>query len=182
MRPFARFVATLGLAALPVAAQAANVDSDYTSVDLTDCMLMHSDDFGSSWACPGFRGYPVHVAEGDLRLFVSYGFGAPDEKAATQTLPPFNYLGGTLEWRLTDASGDWRPFATILRWITESGEPDAENGEVLVVTRLEPGATCHVAWIDAKLTANANEIARQIADTIAEGFDCENDAIIQVPS
>lgn len=157
---------------LPAAAQ--QIDSAYTDVDLDACSIMHSDDFGTSWACPGYKGIPVRIAEGDLRFFVSYGFGAPDERAAQQTLPPFNYLGPKIEWRLSNAEGRWKPFATILRFYTD-GEPDADEGQILVVTRLEEGATCHVAYIDARANANANVLAREAADDIAPDFDCADE-------
>ena len=160
------------LAAGPAAAQ--QIESAYTDLDLDACSLLHADDFGAQWACPGYKGYPVMVAEGDLRFFVSYGFGAPDEKAATQTLPPFNRLGPRIEWRLSNESGGFRPFATILRFFTsrETGEDEAE---VLVVTRLEESATCHVAYIDATANENANEMARAAADELARGFDCADE-------
>lgn len=46
---------------------------------------------------------------------------------------------------------------------------------MLVVTRLEMGATCHVAYVDAVAVADANERARQIADARAGSFDCGNE-------
>lgn len=164
--------AALLVAASPAAAQ--QIESAYTDLDLDACSLLHADDFGARWACPGYKGYPVMVGEGDLRFFVSYGFGARDEKAATQTLPPFNTLGPRIEWRLSNESGGFRPFATILRYDTarETGEDEAE---VLVVTRLEEGATCHVAYVDATANENANEMAREAADALARDFDCADE-------
>lgn len=172
---FAGLMAT----ALPVAA--ADIQSAYTTINLDECMVMHADDFGASFACPGFRGYPLYVAEGDLRFFVSYGWNAPDEMAARQTLPQFNYVNDTLEWRLTNESGDYRPFATILRWILDDQETENDN-EILVVTKIEPGNTCHVAYIDTSLISDANAIARQWADTTAPEFDCETDEVHLIPS
>jgi hypothetical protein len=165
-------VALIPLLAGPAAAQ--QIDSAYTDVDLDECTIIRSDDFGSRWACPGHKGTPVMIAEGDLRFFVSYGFGAPGEKAAQQTLPPFNYLGPQIEWRLSNAEGHWKPFATILRYRTER-EAGEEEGQVLVVTRLEEGATCHVAYVDAAANADANELARKAADDIAPDFECEDE-------
>ena len=159
--------ASLGLA-LPAAAQ--QFDSAYTDLDFEQCTILHSDEFGVSFACPGYRGYPVYVAEGDLRMFVSYGFGAPDEKAATQTLGPFNTLGPRIEWRLTNQSGDWRPFATIVRYLTDPAED--YHGEALVVTTLGPYGVCQVAHIDARANPDANELARQMADLYGQNFDC----------
>jgi hypothetical protein len=167
----------LALVAMPflvLPATAQQIDSAYTDVDLDQCTVIHSDDFGSRWACSGYKGIPVMIAEGDLRFFVSYGFGAPDEKAAQQTLPPFNTLGPKIEWRLTNAEGGWKPFATILRFYTEREEGEDE-GQILVVTRLAEGNTCHVAYIDARANADANVLAREAADELARDFDCDDE-------
>ena len=49
--------------------------SAYTDLNLDrDCLVLEADDFGVSWACPGYKGYPVHVSEGDLRFTAVYGF------------------------------------------------------------------------------------------------------------
>src|SRR5690606_20691109 len=119
------------LAATGTAAAQQNL-SVYTDIDLDACSVFSADDFGATWACPGYKGIPVMVAEGDLRFFVSYGLKSTEEKAARQTLPPFNRLGDTIEWRLSDVVGEIKPIATILRWFTqrESGEPEHQ---VLVV-------------------------------------------------
>ncbi|WDR04418.1 hypothetical protein PSQ90_08635 [Devosia rhodophyticola] len=154
-------------------ARAAVIDSGYTDINLDDCTIMNADDFGASWACPGYRGYPVYVAEGDLRFMVSYGFKAPDEFAATQTPPPFNHPGTKLEWRLSNASGDFRPIATILRFFVDDQESEKDK-QVLVITQLVPGNSCHIGYVDASSISNANIAARAIADT-AGNFDCRQD-------
>lgn len=161
------------------AAQAQFNQSEYTDMDLDQCTVVQSDDFGSTWACSGFKGIPVMVAEGDLRMMVSYGLTSTEEKAASQTLPPFNHLGEKIEWRLSNVEGGYKPFATILRYFVqrtdaETGE-EIEDGQVLVVTRVAPGATCQVAWIDALANPNANELARETADEMVPDFDCAND-------
>lgn len=147
------------------------VESAYTELDLDQCIVMRSDDFGSTWACAGYRGYPVMVSEGDLRFMLSYGLTPRAEKAASQTLPPFNRLGPRIEWRLSRVSGSWMPVATIVRYLLDKAEPQTAGGEVLVVTRLGEGATCQTAWIDARANADPNALAREAADR-AQDFDC----------
>ena len=166
----------LALAVLGVspAAEATEFNSAYTDLNLDDCTVMSSDDLGSTWACPGYKGYPLQIAEGDLRFFVSYGFNAGEERAAEQTPPPFNYLGAKMEWRLGDASGGWKPVATIVRYFVSMGEGEKES-QVLVVTQLVPGATCHIAYIDATANPDANALAQKAADTMTPDFDCAND-------
>lgn len=167
----AALIALWGTAGPAVAQQ---VQSSYTDLDLDQCTVIDSDDFGSTWACSGLKGLPVMVSEGDLRMFVSYGLTSTTERAAEQTLPPFNHLGGTIEWRVSNAEGPWKPFATILRFFTarETGEGE---GQVLVVTKVKPGETCHVAYIDALANPDANDLARKTADEKAMAFDCDSE-------
>ncbi len=172
LNPLIPAVLAVILATAPVAAQ--QIESNYTDVDLDDCTVVSSDDFGSTWACSGYKGIPVMIAEGDLRFFVSYGLRSTEEKAAEQTLPPFNHLGEKIEWRLSNADGGWKPFATILRYFTQREEGEDES-QILVVTKLQPGATCHVAYIDALANENANELARDAADDLTADFDCANE-------
>jgi hypothetical protein len=166
---------TVVFSILSSAASAQTVISTYTDVDLDTCTVVSADDFGATWACPGYKGIPVMIGEGDLRFFVSYGLTSTTERAAEQTLPPFNHLGPRIEWRIGNVGGQITPFATILRFFV--ARPDGEEGEgqVLVVTRLGPGATCHVAYIDASANPNANELARKAADETAQDFDCADE-------
>jgi hypothetical protein len=170
-------LAALGLLAMlagPAAAQ--RMESLYTDLDLDQCSVIEAHDMGATFACPGYKGIPVMVGEGDLRFFVSYGLTSTTERAAEQTLPPFNHLGPRIEWRLSNAEGGWKPVATILRWFTASidasGNTGKEEGQVLVVTQIRPGATCHIAYVDARANADANALARQAADRLAGDFDC----------
>lgn len=174
MRNRTWMVGLLALAAMGGSASAQQIESSYTDLDLDQCTVVSSDDFGSTWACSGLKGLPVMVSEGDLRMFVSYGLTSTTEKAAQQTLPPFNHLGAKIEWRVSNAEGQWKPFATILRFFTarESGEGE---GQVLVVTKVKPGETCHVAYIDALANPEANELARKTADEMAMDFDCTDE-------
>jgi hypothetical protein len=173
-RPGLGILAGLCLMAVASPAAAAGFDSAYTDIDLDQCTVISSDDMGSVWACPGYKGIPVRIAEGDLRFFVSYGFSAGDEPSAGQTPPPFNYLGPKIEWRLTNASGGWKPFATIVRYFVSKDESGTE-GQVLVVTRIEEGATCQIAYIDALANPEPNVLARKAADENAGEFDCSNE-------
>jgi hypothetical protein len=167
-------LATLG------AAQAQFNQSAYTDLDLDLCTVVQSDDFGSTWACNGHKGIPVMIAEGDLRMMVSFGLTSTEEKAASQTLPPFNHLGEKIEWRLSNAAGGYKPIAAIVRYFTAAPEPEegkekGPDGQILVVTRIEAGATCQIAWIDALANPGANELAQKTADEKAPDFDCQNE-------
>lgn len=161
------------LSAAPALAQP-GFNSAYTELDLDLCLVLDADDFGASWACPGYKGYPLMVTEGDLRFSLIYGFGA--RMADGQTLPPFNYLGPKLEWRLSNALGRWMPIATIVRYHTADPESGEDKGEVLVVTQLVEGNSCHIAYVDALANKDANELARRAADASGT-FDCATDEV-----
>ncbi len=150
--------------------------SAYTDINLDDCLVLDADDFGASWACPGYKGYPLMVQEGDLRFSLQYGFNVDKNDAGSQTLPPFNNLGPKLEWRLSNALGRWMPIATIVRYHTADPETGVNKGQVLVVTQLKNGDTCHIAYVDALANADANDLARQAADR-AGNFNCLTDEV-----
>ena len=171
MKPI--LTALLAIAALATPAQAA-FNSAYTDLDLDACLVLDADDFGASWACPGYKGYPLMVTEGDLRFSLIYGFGA--KAGDGQTLPPFNRLGEKLEWRLSNDLGRWMPVATIVRYHTADPETGEDKGQVLVVTQLVEGNSCHIAYVDARANANANELAREAADKAGD-FDCASDEV-----
>jgi len=158
---------------LPLEAAAEELISAYTPLKLEACRTVTppgDEEVGGVFRCKGYGGMDVRVAEGDLRMFVSYGPGADSQTAATQTLPAFNTTGETLEWRLADGV----PFATILRFHWDS---DGAKGSTLVVTKLGGADACHVAHVIATGNPNANALAREIADGQARGFDCKRDKI-----
>jgi hypothetical protein len=116
-----------------------------------------------------------------LRETVSVGrnrAAAASEPAAQLWFGPFNSTSTSVEWRAVDG----KPFAIIQRWhIADNGDQD-KNGRpiaksMLVVTRLPPGAVCHVAYIDVQANPNANELARKAADETARGFKCGRDEV-----
>lgn len=150
----------------------------YTTIDLHDCSQEKVHPDGNAWTCPGLDGYPVYIAEGDLRTFVSVGPDAPKRRAAKQTLRPFNSLfkpnsqRATLEWRFVKRDGRVIPYATIQRIYTRL---DGRSGEVLVVTRVTDREDCHVAYIDALANDDAIALARHIADTESRKFRCNQE-------
>jgi hypothetical protein len=167
-------------APFPVSAE--EIKSVYTNFDADKCEHApgtEAEDYGS-WECPGYGGFPVLLAAGDQRRYVSFGkVDADDNFALAQTFPAFNDVyKGTVEWRTVDG----RPFATILRWNVMTGKdsekdkgPISPSGSVLVVTRLSPGGTCQIGYVDAHANADADELARKLADEHARDFRCGKD-------
>jgi hypothetical protein len=174
-----RAAALLALAMAATEPAAANpLKSLYTTIELETCEQVKTHADGGAWLCPGIEGYPVYIAEGDLRMFVSVGPNPEKRRAATQTLKAFNSLfkgqssRATLEWRFVKRDGKVVPYATIQRYYTSH---DGAPGEVLVVTRVTETEDCHVAHIDALANSDAIAQARRIADKEARAFDCSRE-------
>ena len=171
----------MGMATLGPA-EAQEWRSAYTDTDSSNCITLAAEPGDSAeLACPGYKGYPLLIRDGDLRMFVSYGFDARDEMAASQTMPGFNTIGEKLEWLIADHPdlGE-QPVASILRYHLDRSEGFIPDTQVLVVTRIEPGNTCHVAYIDALANRNANVLARQAAADLVPGWDCRTMEIRRV--
>jgi hypothetical protein len=152
-------------------ANAQTIGSVYTSTAPKDCEVKSAEngvDDSTIRVCPGKAGLVVLVSEEDLRETVSVGRNrkaAEEEPAAKTWFGPFNWSTETLEWRHIDDFSDE----------DKNGRPKAKP--MLAVTRLPPGAVCHVAYVDVAANPNANELARKAADELARGFDCGKDKV-----
>lgn len=154
--------------------------SRLTTIDLKSCrqVLRHKD--GGAWNCAGLRGWPVYVAEGDLRQMLGFGPAPHKRRSATQSLAAFNTIfdgkgRATVEWRVeNDARGRGVPFATIVRYHTSR---DGAKGEALVVTKVDAGNSCQLAVIDANANPDAMAIARAWAITEAKKRACPDTPI-----
>jgi hypothetical protein len=183
MKSVALAIVSVLLASAPAASQ--SIGYVYTKFDAKKCKHTKGrddEDYGS-WLCPGYKNFPVRLSAGDQRMYVTFGRLSDDNIASTETFPGFNDVyEGTVEWRIEKrAGGKERPFATILRWNLVTAEdqekatgPIKPSGRVLVVTRLGPGGTCHVGYVDGR-SKDANEHARKLADERARTFKCVKD-------
>jgi hypothetical protein len=169
----------LGLCLGTVPAATANpVKSLYTTVDLKVCKQIKRSRDGGAWRCDGLPGYPVYIAEGDLRHFVSAGADPEKRRAAMQTLGPFNSIfergsqRATIEWRFDRRGERQLPYAIIVRFHTSL---EGRRGDVLVVSKVGPSESCHMAYIDALANEDAIALARRIADERARAFDCRQE-------
>ena len=182
-----RFVSVFAavLVAMIRAAAAQGIEHAYTKIDLKACKHTPgriAEDYGS-WLCKGHAGIPIYITGGDQRSFVSFGRDARKQLANRESLMSFNAHGDVIEWRIEALpGGKKRPFAAIMRWSTtvqkEEPNPDGESvrGQVLVITRLDPGGVCHVGYVDGRANPDANERARKVADEKARAFRCGKDA------
>lgn len=176
-RPAAMLAATCVCLLSVATASAETPSSSYTSIAPEGCRAGKD----GTRVCPGEAGLVVLVSEDDLRETVSIGRdrgAAAREPAARTWFGPFNSATSTVEWRAAGGT----PFAVIQRWGIADIDDEDKTGrpiskQMMVVTRLPPGAVCHVAYVDVKANSNANELARQAADTIARNFKCGKDAV-----
>ena len=123
----------------------------------------------------------VVISEDDLRETVSVG----RNRAAAAKEPAAQSLVRSVQFdhqHRRMAGLDGKPFAIIQRWhIADNGDQDKDGRPIakpmLAVTRLPPGAVCHVAYVDVKANPNANELARKAADESARSFKCGKDEV-----
>ncbi len=169
-----------GICVVDAPAFAQSIEYAYTKIDLKACKHTAgrvADDYGS-WLCKGHEGIPVYITGGDRRAFVSFGQSAKRQVATRESLMSFNAQGDVVEWRIETLGAKKRPFSAIMRWSTavQSEEPNSEGkpvrGQVLVITRLDPGGVCHVGYVDGRANPDANELARKVADEKARIFRC----------
>ncbi len=187
-RDFLNVSATSALSVLSFAtfvpATAQTISSVYTSTAPKNCRAIgarNTEDGSTTRVCRGKAGLVVLVNEDDLRETVSVGrdrAAAAKEPAAEAWFGPFNSTTTTVEWRMRHG----KPFAIIQRWhIADNSDQDKDgrpkDKAMLAVTRLPPGAVCHVAYVDVAANPNANELARKAADEIARAFACGKDAV-----
>jgi hypothetical protein len=184
----ALLLSALTALAVTSSASAQQNASLYTTVAEKGCRKFEStkvagDEIALAYDCRGLPGYSVVVSEDDLRTFVAIGFNrmhAKDQPASGQGFAPFNSVHDNLEWRIDGKTK--KPFATIQRWrIADNADIGADNRPktvgLLVVTRIPPGASCHVAYIDVAANEKPNELAQKAADELAKNFDCKKDTV-----
>lgn len=158
------------------------IASVYSKLDFdTGCVQLLSEESGGRFSCAGLGGYGVLFSEGDLRQSVFFGnVGEWYGKGAWESFSAFNRANDTIEWRLRDGV----PYATILRWFIENANPETgapdkrSEGQVLVISKVgQPGIgeACVVGYVDALATPDPNEVARRVADTLADSFTCRVD-------
>lgn len=181
--PYSRiFSIALMLAALLCAAAgttATAAESLYTDLILDKCRALvepNPDEPGGDFmisSCRGLGNYQVLFKEGDLRQSIHYGYLKKSiVDHAFESFGQFNNMNPKIEWRVGD---DGRPYAAIQRFFV--GDTGSQ-GQILVISRVgqrgdEEG--CPVGYVDALANKNPNELAREVADTIAAAFHCGKD-------
>ncbi|UIP07482.1 hypothetical protein LY632_03530 [Erythrobacter sp. SDW2] len=147
-------------------AELTGLASTYTALDLDKCQLVSEqaeEGTSAEWRCEGFGDLPLLVSEGDGRFDLDAGV----KNEAFETIGAFNSLGDNVEWRLRDG----KPFAVIFRYLDATEE--AKGRTVLAVEKVGTAATtgCRVAQVAGDVP-DANQVARDLADSNAADFTC----------
>lgn len=164
------------------------ISSVYT--EMSDCVEIAGPALVNE-SCDGYGGWTVLVSASDHSAGLAYSDRARDEQFAQRPITDgqFQSFERTLEWRVRRHDQAWIPFATIHRWRSGTQVVDADTGaftgevetnsHLLVVTALRPEGpigACHAAYVDVREVYEANIVARQFADAMADAFRCGIDA------
>ncbi|TGY88409.1 hypothetical protein E5163_11365 [Marinicauda algicola] len=169
--------AALAAASLSGALQEPGAAAESVYTRIHDCLLIEEplDIPVAISACPGHDGTAVLLAGGDHGSAVAFGTRGHEAQfaEAPPRTGPLLGPGEVIEWRVADGAA----YATILRWLASDYENETV-GNWLVVTALRPEGevtACQVAYVDALSLAEANALAREVADRIAPRFSCGED-------
>lgn len=165
--------ALAALLGAPGALAAERVGSAYSRFDYENCARTGEDDPIMERRCEGRDGIPVHWVNDPDSSSVSFGtegnLGGEYDSRFT-----FAVVGDVVEWRGTFHGAKLIPHAAIVRYqlCRSVGGPCAP--ELAVYRLVGKRASCIAATVNGR-RADANARAREIADTFARTFDCEND-------
>lgn len=160
----------LCLTAAPCPAE--EIASAYTKFDLEACEAVEKGDeqvYAGTWKCKGLDGIDIFQSSADDRSFAGFGRESGNNCAFLKTFSPFNTALSPVEWRIRKG----KAFAAIERWSVVTDDA-GNSGTWLVVNALRDNEACHAHYVSGSYP-KANEAARRAADTLAQGFDCEND-------
>jgi hypothetical protein len=130
------------------------------------------------WAlhCQGYKEYKI-LNKWDRRAKVLFGHLSDQFLAEhNEDFDADSLAGDKIEWRLDDTG---TPRAAILRYkFSNYNFNEKPLPEVLLVSKVgqpDSPASCAIGMVDASANKNANELARKVADEVADGFQCGRD-------
>jgi hypothetical protein len=160
------------------------VRSVFTALEAGDCIAVDAKSTSSAMRCPGIGGLHVLHEQTGGRTYLTFApeHGNAGARSARRSLAASNFVIGPerrramIEWRVSRPEGKPIPYATIVRYVTAA---DGRRGEVLVVSKVGAGGSCHVAYVDALANRDAIVVAREIADGRARQFDCSKPPTVE---
>jgi len=177
MKPYLVALGAFAAVSAPGFAQ----DSTYTYHNDETCRVIEEGEIEGGYeiygACDGLGDWTLYQRADDHGEWSAYSEGVHVPRLAYGGyIGNFGSYHTVVEWRLDDETG--APYATIHRYISATFETgDARRQDTLIITALRPGEpieSCHAGYVDATALADANVIARDVADRLSRQFDCEN--------
>jgi hypothetical protein len=169
--------------------------SAYTRTDgeagCTELELEEEEGFYFYSVCEGHAGWVLHIdggEHGQRSTFRTSAEAIPGEERPTTFNYPasrgnFGHFHTVMEWRTAGEGG--LPYAVIHRYYSQMPNDDGSWSQLSTLTvsalrTAEQGGTCMVGHIQATTLADANLVARDIADRYAPGFTCGTDRAVEV--
>jgi hypothetical protein len=173
-----------GVMASGLAHAAVAPTSRYTKVDLKPPACRRDPGPAEGFSCIGLGGWGVSIGfpaiGASIAIARSGRLGSRDLDARdgrSLVVEGLSASTSIIEWRGAVRGGRFEPTAAILRVsvldasqrqeMIESGGPPLarpRRSQVLIVYRLGPKGACHIAYVDAGMNPNANDLAREAAD------------------
>jgi hypothetical protein len=171
--PMRRLLAALALTALTAGtASAQSIQSSYTKHDYEKCKVISDEEPVTERQCAGHAGIPVNwTNEPDAS---SLDFGKDGLIGELGREFSFAVAGETIEWRGPMQGGSVVPFAAIVRFQL-CGSIGGPCRPALVLFRLNGDKSSCIAGIVEVRRKDANERARQMADSVVRSFRCGTD-------
>jgi hypothetical protein len=142
-------------------------DSVYTATSGKTCRKLPEGHL-SGMRCQGPAGLSVVILDdGNVMGML---FGLPGKESIVSGMhwrAVGKLIGDRIEWRVAGAE----PYAAIVRIFTL--DDDEKPVQRLFIAKVTPARSCQIATIDAH-QANANPMARQIADERAPSHQCQD--------
>jgi hypothetical protein len=114
------------------------------------------------------------------RYHIAYGPSGEKQTSLRQSIEYIREITPVVEFRMKKSAK--QPIAAIQR--VRVAIYDLEDKEsltqVLIVTKIESDEACHMAHVYVNDHPNANEVAREVADSMAETFNCGRDKVKRI--
>lgn len=171
------------LAGGAVQAATNRVRSVFTALEAKDCESVPGRQGASALRCTGVGGVRVVLEDAGGRTFMTFEVDnglaaapAPRSLVSANSVISTRRRRAMIEWRVSRPDGEPIPYAAIVRYSTTGA---GKRGEVLVVSKVGAGGSCHIAYVDALANRDAIVMAREIADHRARAHDCANPPAVE---
>lgn len=180
MRALVRILASLPLlAVLDSGARGQAPESEITKLTGGRCQFVSIDKETNEdqvKKCPGPGGFRAVTRSSHTTAYL--GFQSSKAREPQEVMYGWS-LGDKVDWRGTRENGKFRPFAAIVRVIVKDPDTLIDGGLVLAVTRHAADKACVAALVDVAANPQANELAREAANSVARTFNCGKDKTLE---